>query len=168
MNKILNTISTTFPRLNSDDDYERILAILLPEEPLNPDVWGDVEPPEATLEMIMCYYNFLVLKLPVGLRLTGREDMGYFGWEENFLCGAEDATEYNRLKKDRASCQDKFLFLKLNEYDEKVGVFAEVKRIGDNKFFTIPLMDLAASTQKSKQYQLIEDYALWFVNFCND
>ena len=37
--------------------------------------------------------------------------------------------------------------------------------LDDNKKFTLPLADLKASDQHSDNYQLLDDYAVWFVNY---
>ena len=164
MNDILDELSTVLPQLNAEDDFERICAILIPEQPLGADE-DEFEPPEASLDMIERYHDFLIPKLPVGLRLTGREDMGYFGWEERFIWGAGNPDDYERLKRERGSYKDKFLFLKLDEYDEEVGILVKVRRINDKKLFTIPLADLDTCTEKCKEHRLIDDYATWIVNF---
>ena len=125
-------------------------------------------PPEATPEMIARYQAFLLprlLKKSNKLKMTGREDLGYFGWEERFFWGNGSEKEHQSMKKNMASCDDKFHFIRLVDWDESLGVMAEVKRITDKKLFAIPLVDLVVFQEKLNEFQLIEDYSSWFVNF---
>jgi len=48
--------------------------------------------------------------------------------------------------------------------DECDGIFVYVQRISDKKKFVLPLADLKATDRKSKNYQLLDDYSVWFVN----
>jgi hypothetical protein len=36
--------------------------------------------------------------------------------------------------------------------------------ISDKKKFVLPLADLKSTDRKSKNYQLLDDYSVWFVN----
>ena len=45
------------------------------------------------------------------------------------------------------------------------GIIVDVKRVSDNRKFTIPLAELKASDEESPNYSLIEDYLTWFVNY---
>src|SRR5271163_8098 len=136
---IMNNISIkNFPRWDSDDDFERICAILMPNQSIDKEE-EDFEPPDVRPEMLSRYQEFLLPKLPAGLQLTGREDLGYFSWEEQFVWGDGNPKNYKAIKKNRASCDDKFLFIKLLEWNERFGLIAEVKRISDKQQFTIPL-----------------------------
>jgi len=40
------------------------------------------------------------------------------------------------------------------------GIIVRVKRLNDNKRFSLPLTDLKAVEQKSKNYTLLDDYAV--------
>jgi hypothetical protein len=52
-----------------------------------------------------------------------------------------------------------------NYYDDDYGLFAKVTRISDKKRFQIPLADLKAIDEKSNNYQILDDYSVWFVNY---
>jgi hypothetical protein len=39
-----------------------------------------------------------------------------------------------------------------------------MKRVSDKKKFTLPLAELKAADKRSKNYQLLDDYSVWFVN----
>jgi hypothetical protein len=95
--------------------------------------------------------------------LTGSED---FKWEEYYLLGPGSQKEYERLSKTRPSYQDTFKLLDLDaEIDFEYGIFAKVRRMADRKKFILPLADLRATDKKSKNYRLVEDYLVWFVNY---
>jgi hypothetical protein len=47
-------------------------------------------------------------------------------------------------------------------FDEDIA--ARVRRISDGKTFVLGLAELKATDRKSKNYRLIDDYAIWFVN----
>jgi len=52
----------------------------------------------------------------------------------------------------------------LDWYDDG-GIHAEVKRISNQKIFILPLDYLKVKPRKSKNFNLINDYGVWFVNF---
>ncbi|MEW5802054.1 MAG: calcium-binding protein [bacterium] len=77
-----------------------------------------------------------------------------------------DEKEYERLKKTRPSHTDIFKLLNFeDEIDSDYGIMVKVKRASDRKQFTLPLTKLKAPDKKSKNYQLLNDYSVWFVNF---
>jgi hypothetical protein len=45
-----------------------------------------------------------------------------------------------------------------------VGILVNLKRVSDKKKFTLPLAELKATDEKLKNYQLLDDYSVWFVN----
>jgi len=154
------------PSLNSKNSDERISAILIPDQPYEAEDDEYVELPESTPEMIARYHNFLLNKLPTGLRVTGRECMGYFAWEERFAWTDGSEKEYEALRQQFSSCDDKFKLIRLTQWNEEFGLIAELKRLLDQKIFLIPLHDLEVFQRKNKEYhQLLEDYSSWFVNF---
>ena len=92
--------------------------------------------------------------------------MGYFGWEERYSFGYGSKAEYQRLRKERASFQDQY---ELEKFDATLDVdwdiLVNVRRTYDNKRFTIPLSELQAVDETSQDYQLLNDYTVWFVNW---
>jgi hypothetical protein len=40
-----------------------------------------------------------------------------------------------------------------------------VRRVSDKKTFVLPLADLKATDKKSQNYELLDDYSTWFVNY---
>jgi hypothetical protein len=152
------------PRIDSKNDDERISAILIPDQPYEAEDDEYVELPEATKEMLTRYHTFLLDKLVAGLKMTGREELGYFSWEERFAWGGGDAKEHEAIKQKYASCEDTFEFIRLTDWNEELGLMAEVRRITDQKMFIIPLVDLEVCKRKTREHQLVDDYSCWFVN----
>ena len=132
-----------------DDQDIRISAIFGREIP---------EVKEKTLEV---YRAHLKQHLELPCQLTGIED---FDWEEYYVFGPGDEREYERLKKTKPSYRDTFDLISFDEMDERVGIIANVRRVSDHKKFTLPLADLEAVNKKSRNYQLLDDYSVWFVN----
>ncbi len=114
---------------------------------------------EATLEKYLAYLK-KGLKFPY--MLTGIED---FSWEERYVLGYGSSAEYERLKKTKPSYTDTFELLELPEADDHYGIMAKVKRVTDKKGFTLPLSDLEATDEASTNYELLDDYSVWFVNW---
>lgn len=100
--------------------------------------------------------------------VTGSED---FSWEEPYVIGGWSQGEYKRLKKSQPSYTDRYQLLAIGEdewsewmmfLDEDIPV--RVKRISDSREFVLGLAELKATDRKSPNYQLLDDYAVWFVN----
>ena len=52
----------------------------------------------------------------------------------------------------------------MDPYGDK-GIHAQVRRRSDRKIFILPLDYLKVKPRKSKNYNLINDYGVWFVNY---
>jgi len=114
-------------------------------------------------ETLGIYWDFLLDNLSFPIELTGIED---FSWEEFYVFGPGDKTEYEELKKTRPSYTDIFIMKRLDDhYNEDNGLFAKVKRKSDSRKFQIPLAELEAIEKKSDNYQFLDDYAGWFWNY---
>lgn len=121
---------------------------------------GDI--PSVTEESLATYLTYLKDHLELPCELTGIED---FDWEEYYVIGPGDKTEYERLKKTKPSYTDKYALLSLaDEVDGWVGILVYVKRVSDKKKFTLPLAELEVADGRAKNYQLLDDYSVWFVN----
>ena len=139
-----------------DNDYEKQKKRIADVFPDNID---DISQRGKTIEI---YKNYLMEKLTFPVKLTGIED---FEWEEFYVLGPGDEDEYEELKKTRPSYKDIFNMSKIDDYyDEHYGLFAKVTRIKDKKRFQIPLADLETVDKKTKEFQLLDDYSVWFVN----
>ncbi len=127
-----------------------------------------VFPPEIIdisrgIETIELYRNYLLTNLSFPVKLTGMED---FDWEGFYVFGPGNKGEYEKLKKSKPSYTDTFSMSKMDDYyDEDYGLFAKVTRLTDKKRFQLPLVNLKALDKDSKNYQLLDDYSSWFVNY---
>lgn len=118
---------------------------------------------KVTEQNLEKYLSHLKAHLTLPCQLTGIED---FPWEERYVFGYGSQQEYAELKKTRASYRDKFELLSFEERPyAHDGILVQVRRISDGRRFKLPLADLEATSKKSPNYQLLDDYAVWFVNF---
>jgi len=118
---------------------------------------------DVTRKTLSTYLKYLKNHLEIPCQLTGIED---FEWEEAYVFGFGSKREYQELKKTQPSYTDKFNLIDFiddidDEYD---GIFVNVQRLSDKKQFILPLADLKSTDKKSKNYQLLDDYSVWFVN----
>ena len=127
---------------------------------------GDVdneEMQEKSPETIVKYLHYLKENIEFPCMVTGMED---FPWEEKYVLGPGNKKEYEKLKKDNPSYKDKFEILNFYEdedYDEQIMV--SVRRLSDQKEFILDLDCLEAVDKKSINYQLLDDYSVWYVNY---
>lgn len=134
------------------DKQERRMARIL----------GSKSVPSVNKKTLKTYRDHLKGNLKFPCYLTGIED---FPWEERYVFGFGSKAEYKELKKTQPSYTDTFELLGLDEIDVDDGILADVKRVSDKKVFTLPLADLEATEEESKNYQLLHDYSVWFVNY---
>jgi len=140
--------------IDIDKQIERIQAIL--------EV-TDEEYMVVDDENLKQYFQYLSEKIVFPCIVTGIED---FGWEKFYVLGPRDRDEYEELKKTQPSYTDEYSIRNLDKhYDEDNGILVNVLRVSDKKEFTLPLGDLEAVDKKSNNYQLLDDYSVWFVNY---
>jgi hypothetical protein len=143
---------------NYDEQSERIQS-----------VFNRSEIPEVSEKHLEHYLKWLKGKLTLPCLLTGIESLGYFGWEERYSFGYGSPKEYEKLKKQRGSYTESYELKTLD--NAKIGgvldwnILASVVRVSDQKQFTIPLSELQAIDESSKNYQLLNDYTVWYVNW---
>ena len=113
-------------------------------------------------ENLQVYLEYLKNHMEHPCLVTGIED---FPWEEMYVFGYGDEEEYEKLKKTNPSYTDTFTLVELALIAEREQIFATVERVTDKKRFFLPLEDLKAKSKKSPNYQLLEDYSYWYVNF---
>ena len=137
-----------------DDQMKRIQNILGVKNEEEMTVDGD---------NLKKYYKYLNTNIDFSVSVTGVED---FHWEEYYVFGPGDQGEYKKLKKTHPSYTDKYKIIDLDdELDWEEGILVNVKRISDNKKFTLPLADLESEDDNSTNYQILDDYSVWFVNY---
>jgi hypothetical protein len=126
-------------------------------------VFETKEVPEVSKENLLKYRKYLIQHFDRKTILTGRED---FPWEEKYVIGPGSRAEYEKLKKTHPSYTDKYELIDIleNEIDEN-DLIAKVKRLSDGKSFEIGLSWLTTKKKKTKDYQLLDDFATWVVNW---
>ena len=134
-----------------DDQHNRIKKLLECKSDL------ELEVSEDTLQK---YLSYLQENIDMPCHLTGVED---FPWEERYVFGYGDPKEYERLKKKQPSYTDIFNLIDY-EVDGKY-IYAKVKRLSDKKKFDLPLDDLKAVDENTKNYSILHDYSVWKVNY---
>ena len=87
------------------------------------------------------------------------------------MIGPGSPKEYERLRKNQPSYQDTFELIAIEQevYSEWMMFYGEdltgrVRRKSDGKEFYLGLAEIKAVDKKSVNYQLLDDYAVWFVN----
>ncbi len=135
-----------------DEQDNRIASILNAE---------DV--PEVNDTTLKIYLQYIKENVDPACELTGIED---FDWEEYYILGPGDKKEHEELRKTNPSYMDRFKMLSLyNDPDGEYGILVNLRRISDNKKFTLPLADLQATAKNTMSYQILDDYSVWFVNY---
>ena len=117
---------------------------------------------EVDNENLEKYFDYLNDHLDFSELVTGMQD---FRWEEYYVFGPGDQKEYEKLKKKNPSYTDKYQILSLEEYDYDESILVNVKRISDKKKFALPLAELKAVDKDSNNFQLLEDFSMWFWNY---
>jgi hypothetical protein len=117
----------------------------------------------VTRKALSTYLKYLKNHVEIPCQLTGIED---FEWEGRYIFGFGSKKEYEKLKKTQPSYKDKFILIKfVDEIDDYYnGIFVHVQRVSDKRKFALPLADLKSTDRRSKNYQLLDDYSVWFVN----
>ncbi len=109
------------------------------------------------------YLKYLKKQIKKPCYLTGNEE---FLWEEDYLFGEGSQSKYEKLKKTQPSYTDVFMLSKFGEtFSEVDGLLVEVQRVSDQKTFVLPLADLEVTDENSQNYELVEDYLMWFLNY---
>jgi hypothetical protein len=129
------------------------------------DIFGTQTVPKVTEETLALYLDYLQQHLEVPCQLTGIESLGCFSREASYIFGRRRPTEYAQRKQQQPSYTDTYTFLSFEDaYDPYDGLAVKVKRVSDNKRFVLPLANLKALEKPSNNAQLLDDYAMWFVN----
>lgn len=126
-------------------------------------VFGKEEAPEVNEKTLKIYLRYLGRNVEHPCILTGSED---FEWEEFYVIGPGSKKDHHRLRKTHASYLDTFELIDfvLDPYGGG-GIHAEVRRLSDKKIFILPLDYLQVKPRRSKNFSLIDDYGVWFVNY---
>ena len=151
-----NQNDETYVEYNFEEQEQRIGRIVGFDD--------DGEVLSVNTKTLATFRNYLEQNLTLPCSVTGIED---FHWEEYYIIGPGSRKEHERLRKTKPSYLDTYEFLGFedrvqNEFD---GLLVNVKRTSDQKKFRLPLADLKATSENTKNYQLLDDYSVWFVNW---
>ncbi len=109
------------------------------------------------------YFQYLNKNIVFPCVVTGMED---FRWEGFYVFGPGDKDEYEELKKTQPSYKDHYEIMSFDDdYNEDDGIMVTIRRISDKKKFTLPLEDLEVVDRNSTNYQILNDYSVWVVNY---
>ena len=118
---------------------------------------------DCTLKNSVKYLDYLKENIQLPCHVTGIEE---FEWEEEYTMGSGSKKEYARLKKTQPSYTDRFTINSLDDFViQEEGIFVEVQRVGDSQKFMLPLFELESVDVISRNNQLLDDYAVWFLNY---
>lgn len=107
------------------------------------------------------YLEYLKQNIQTPCHLTGREDCE---WEDEDFFKPGNDKESKKQKKARPSHRDIFKLVSFESVaEEEEGIIVNVQRLTDKKKFMLPLVDLKATEENSPNFQLVNDYATWFV-----
>ena len=137
---------------NIDEHEERVMAIL------------GTRHLDVTKPNLKTYIKYLKHHIEFPCLLTGIED---FDWEEFYVLGRGRQKQYEELKKTRPSYTDEFNLISIEDKveNENEGIVVEVERVSDEKRFRLPLAELEVTEKKTRNYELLDDYAVWIVNY---
>jgi hypothetical protein len=117
----------------------------------------------VTLKSLTLYRDYLRKNLDTPCIINGIES---FPWKEKYAVGYDDKTDYEDLKRKQPSYTDIYELKRFEDpINEVVGITVKVKRVNDNQRFIIDLAWLKAVSETSKNYALLDDYSVWFVNY---
>ncbi len=114
------------------------------------------------------WLNHLCKHLELPCEVSGVED---FRWEEPYVLGVADRTEYRRLCRQQPSYRDVFTLDRLEPnaagsewsmHADDIG--AVVTRKADGRPFVLGLSELRAA-EPARNAQLLQDYCVWFINY---
>jgi hypothetical protein len=126
------------------------------------DIFGTEGVPAVKTETLERYLDHLRQNLEFPCQLTGIED---FPWEEVYIIGPGSKEEHEQLRQTKPSYLDTYELLSFDDMQSRFGIMVNVRRVSDQKTFVLPLADLEATNKKSKNYELLDDFSAWFVNW---
>ncbi len=117
----------------------------------------------VTLKSLTLYRDYLRKHLDTPCVMTGIEG---FPWKEKYVVDYDDKTAHEALNKKQPSHTDIYELKRFEDLiDEVAGILVKVKRVNDNQRFILDLIWLKAVDESSKNYKLLDDYTVWFVNY---
>jgi hypothetical protein len=137
--------------MEKSNDQEQRLAKILGADSLT-----------VTLKSLTLYRDHLRKNLDTPCIMTGVEG---FPWKEKTMFD-DDKTEYEARKEKQPSHTDIYELKRFEDLiNEAHGILVKVKRINDNQRFILDLASLKGVDETSKNYALLNDYSVWFINY---
>lgn len=98
-----------------------------------------------------------------GIKLDNYNQL-YQKWEEYLSENLEFPIETQVVESERGRIRNgaKIKLLDIEDYDDMYGIFGIGKY--EREGVTFPICNLEAINKKSKNYELLKDYAIWFAN----
>ncbi|MEZ4930935.1 MAG: calcium-binding protein [Saprospiraceae bacterium] len=102
-------------------------------------------------------------KLFQGIKLNNYNEL-YQKWEEYLNENLKFPIETKVVESERGRIRNgvKIKLLDIEDYDDMYGIFGIGKQ--GREAVTFPICNLEAIDKKSKNYELLRDYAIWFAN----
>ncbi len=132
------------------------------------EIIGNEDKNPSRYDAVVRFYEHLKRRLQFPFDVTGIED---FRWEEPYIFGPGNSKKYQKLRETQPSYKDIFelLAIEIDTYSEWMIYHGEdlaglVRRKSDGREFYLGLSEIEAVDKKSENYQLLDDYAVWFVN----
>ncbi len=122
---------------------------------------------KVTSIKIKTFLEFIKNELAMPCILAGIESMGDFGWEERFQFGYGSKAEHREMRKKYPSLDDEFEIIEFleNKIEQYLTIPVKVKRLSDNKIFSLKLDELKPVDDNSKNYAIIDSFVTWIVNY---
>jgi hypothetical protein len=137
-----------------DEQFERIKKVFAKDKI-----------PSVSASTIKIYFKYLQDNLTFPCLLTGIESIGFFRWEERFSFGYGSKDEYEELRKKQGSFRDTYELTDFDAIADDWDILVTVYRVPHHKKFIIPLSELRSTDKASKNYQYLDDYSVWRVNW---
>jgi len=102
-------------------------------------------------------------KLFQGIELENYHEL-YQKWEEYLIENLAFPIETKVVESERGRIRNgaKIKLLDIEDYDERYGIFGIGKY--EREAVTFPICNLEVINKKSRDYELLRDYAIWFAN----
>jgi len=122
-----------------------------------------LEVKKETLQKYLAYLKENIVKPCI---LVGIED---FDWEEPYILGSMGKDKYEELHKINPSYTDQLELIDFEDIDDDDDdIYVKVKRTSDEQIFSMALSELEPVDKKSKNYEILDDFAIWVVNYADD
>ena len=119
-------------------------------------------------QAVEAFYEYIKAHLLLPGEVTGIED---FRWEEFYVLGPGSKREYDQLKKTQPTYRDRYTLFDISRGTDSEwmlfpgeDIVVHVRRLSDGKEFCLGLAEFRTTDRKSENYQLLDDYSVWFVN----